>query len=310
MQNQPYPNIRYERITEDAPKAQLPKTAILFAAVMAFMAIAAFVALQVAFPGGLQNRSAGVLVNDATPQVSLPAAVPSAAPVPTSDAGPTAFVALDGSFESDIDWSAAISERRSINIEGLAVSRISERWGMPSLAAMDRFHRERRVDITMPVPAERLSGSADENALIAVFADMARGECEAITRTFADACALLNVRWNMAQGDDWADVRMRLVFTQKEEFGTLPAGGTGGVYTERQMPLSSRGQAGLKARSLEAATRRKALYADVARKCDAMRRREQNCAVQLVRLRTTPDGQRGSLTEGRVALGQVKPRGA
>ncbi|MEN0086821.1 MAG: hypothetical protein AAF737_00115 [Pseudomonadota bacterium] len=295
------PTIRYERITEDEPKAKLPVTAIAFAGVLGLMAIATFVALQVAFPSGSRPQGAG--------PVEIP--VTASGPVEST---PNAFANVssepqNGSLSVDVNWNQTISQLTPVAVEGIPVSRQSERWSLGPLEAFDRFHVERRADISFLMSKRQFDSATDEASRKAMFADIARTECLAITDAFADACALLSAKWSFVDGKDWADVRMELVFTQQQEFGVLPtsANGKRGVYTEKQMQVSSRGQAGLQSKTIDGAAKRRLLYADVAKKCGAMKRRDGNCAIQNVRIRTTPGATRGAVTEGLVALGRIAP---
>ncbi|MEO0636457.1 MAG: hypothetical protein AAFY73_07400 [Pseudomonadota bacterium] len=299
MQDRVQPTIRYERITDDTPKAELPKTAMMFAGVMALMAVAAFVALQIAFPGGLQSSG-----NVASP-IEV-AAQPSVASQPSGAGSP----AIEGTIQTDVDWSAQISALSNVSTEGLAVSRLSERWGLGPLQGMGLFHRERRVDVTMGLDPAKFRTAPNQESQRAIVADMARVECEAITRTLADACTLFEAKWSLEQDADRMDLHLSLLFTQKQEFGSQPAGAGGGVYTEKRMTLASQGKTGLKSRTMDGSAKRAALYADAARKCDAMRRRQDNCAIQLILVRTTPEVQSRSITEGWVSLGRVAARGA
>ncbi|MEM1365765.1 MAG: hypothetical protein AAGH82_08440, partial [Pseudomonadota bacterium] len=82
-------------------------------------------------------------------------------------------------------------------------------------------------------------------------------------------------------------------------------------YTERQMDLTSRGRRGLRARSVAASARhRQTLYADAGRKCAAMAKREGNCAIQNINIRTAPHTETAVVTEGSVAVGRIGVAGS
>lgn len=189
--------------------------------------------------------------------------------------------------------SAEVEDRRSTDFNGATVVG-GNQAGLYVLRKFDEFENARAVDLniqTTLADIRRGDASADasedeETYLAARLPELARAECELIVKLFAAKCAVNHV--SSTEMGKLRNIRMRLAFVQRETFGAVPEKPEL-AYVEIPLNLNQAKKQTLLPENWKAARTR--YYQAVAKACTSVRKKNGNCAIQSVAIRSTPDRQ-------------------
>jgi hypothetical protein len=289
--------IRYDDDFDVKPARKSSSSVLLLAAGLVILAIGTFGALQI-FQDRLDQEiaSGGGSISISTGTQALPVAQPTT----DSSGNGTVIASFDDPNQT------AESSLTPPDMSGVMLSRSSNRWGYEALAALNKWHPDRQVNIRTPV-AFALTGVTanevpNEVQIGAMVTKLAREECAALTSILAETCALASVNWQMDEDERTVWLRMFLDFTQKQEFGTRRQGSD--IYGEESKRLESQTRTLLSGGRDAAPSQRRKFYEDAERECAAKRNRYGNCALQGLRVSSRLQEGRAQTT-ARATLGWI-----